>query len=265
MDKLILKIELRQWLLILSGLALAIFLFSKSPIAQSNHYHNFADGRFLWIPNYQNVLSNLIFIFAGYFAAVYIQFESLLGRERLFLITFVVGVFFTGFGSMYYHLIPNSETLFWDRLPMTVGFASFTFWLLSKSALKKISGSSLEIILFWMYLFLAIGTTIYWSWTESVNQGDLRPYYFVQIYSILAALIVVLTYRNNSYPRRGCVWLFACYVLAKVTEAFDSKIYSASFEIVSGHALKHLIAGVGCVLFLHYLNRWMKSTLATRT
>jgi hypothetical protein len=28
----------------------------------------------------------------------------------------------TGFGSSYYHWNPNDDTLFWDRLPMTLCF-----------------------------------------------------------------------------------------------------------------------------------------------
>ena len=34
------------------------------------------------------------------------------------------GIFLTGFGSSYYHLNPNDNTLFWDRLPMTFCFAA---------------------------------------------------------------------------------------------------------------------------------------------
>lgn len=260
MDKVILKLEIRQWILILSGISLAIFLFSKAPIAQTNHYHNFADERLFFIPNAQNVLSNLIFILAGYYAAISVSFEKFSYRDKLFLITFVVGVFFTGFGSMYYHLIPNTVTLFWDRLPMTVGFASFTYWLLSKSALKKLNSSITELALFLTYLIAAIGTTVYWSYTESMGRGDLRPYFFIQFFSILCALVVVLTYKTNSYPRVGCFWLFLCYVLAKVTEGLDEKIYSALFQVTSGHALKHIIAGIGCLLFLHYLNKWSQTS-----
>jgi hypothetical protein len=33
-----------------------------------------------------------------------------------------LGIFLTGFGSSYYHWNPNDDTLFWDRLPMTLCF-----------------------------------------------------------------------------------------------------------------------------------------------
>jgi hypothetical protein len=34
----------------------------------------------------------------------------------------LLGIFLTGFGSSYYHWNPNNDTLFWDRLPMTLCF-----------------------------------------------------------------------------------------------------------------------------------------------
>jgi hypothetical protein len=33
------------------------------------------------------------------------------------------GILLTGFGSSYYHWNPNDDTLFWDRLPMTLCLA----------------------------------------------------------------------------------------------------------------------------------------------
>lgn len=38
---------------------------------------------------------------------------------------FFMGVFFTGFGSAWYHLDPGNKTLIWDRLPMPIAFISF--------------------------------------------------------------------------------------------------------------------------------------------
>ena len=33
----------------------------------------------------------------------------------------------TAVGSSYYHLAPDNERLFWDRLPMTIAFSSNSF------------------------------------------------------------------------------------------------------------------------------------------
>ncbi len=258
-QKKILSLELRQWLIAVGSLGLLLFIFSKGPISQPPHYHNFADARGGIVPNWQNVFSNLIFILVGYFAAFQINFNLLSKRNQLYISTFFVGVYFTGFGSIYYHLNPNTETLFWDRLPMSVGFASFTFWLLSKTVLIKIQGKLSEIILFWFYIFFAAGTTVYWMFTESNNMGDLRPYFFVQFFSILAALLVVVFYSEKIYPRSACFYLFIFYVLAKITEKYDHQIFGLTAQFTSGHVLKHILAGLGCWIFLHYLSRWIKT------
>lgn len=39
---------------------------------------------------------------------------------------FFVGVLLTGLGSAYYHWRRDNATLFWDRLPMTIGFMALS-------------------------------------------------------------------------------------------------------------------------------------------
>src|SRR5215813_6215925 len=83
-------------------------------IPQDQNYHQFADQRtILGIPNFWNVVSNLPFLAVG---------ASGLRRFRYSpaTIVFFLGVFLTGIGSSYYHWDPKDDTLFWDRLPMTL-------------------------------------------------------------------------------------------------------------------------------------------------
>ena len=232
-----------------------IALFFVKPIAQDPHYHLFADERFFLIPYYQNVISNLIFIFVGFYAAVEIDFSKYSKRENLYLLTLVIGIFFTGFGSMYYHLNPTTETLFWDRVPMSLGFAGFTSWILSKTIFLKIKDKNYDLYFFAFLFTLSLGSVVYWSYTELLQRGDLRFYYIAQFGSILTTLLVVLLYDKNLYPQKACLSLFLFYVLAKVVEAYDRMAYDFSGHIISGHALKHLTAGLGCFLFLYYLKK----------
>jgi hypothetical protein len=98
----------------LAAASLAVLLLLP-PILQDQSYHRFADERTLFgIPNFWNVVSNLPFIVVG--AAGLRQFYRDPATLALFL-----GIFLTGFGSSYYHWNPNNDTLFWDRLPMTLG------------------------------------------------------------------------------------------------------------------------------------------------
>jgi hypothetical protein len=97
-------------------LASLVGLLLLPPIVQNQNYHDFADQRTLFgIPNFWNVVSNIPFIGIG--AVGLWQF----GRSQATMLLFL-GVFLTGFGSAYYHLEPSDQTLFWDRLPMAIGF-----------------------------------------------------------------------------------------------------------------------------------------------
>ena len=97
-------------------LASLLGLLLLPPIVQNQNYHDFADQRTLFgIPNFWNVISNMPFIGIG--AVGLWQF----GRSPATMLLFL-GIFLTGFGSGYYHLEPNDQTLFWDRLPMAISF-----------------------------------------------------------------------------------------------------------------------------------------------
>jgi hypothetical protein len=85
-------------------------------IPQDQHYHQFADQRaWFGIPNFWNVTSNLPFVAVG--AAGLWRFH-----ERPTTTVIFLGIFLTGFGSSFYHWDPSDNTLFWDRLPMTLCF-----------------------------------------------------------------------------------------------------------------------------------------------
>ncbi len=241
-------IDLNQFIILFGLFALLVCFFLQSPMPQTAHYHQFADSRSFLIPNYQNVISNFIFLFAAIYGFLFIDFKKIPRNEKVYLYTLIFGVFLTSVGSAYYHYSPNTETLFWDRLPMSFGFIGFVMWLFSKTAVKKN-----DLALFVVGLILAVGSVVYWSYTESQGRGDLRSYLFIQFGAILATLLVVILYRNVSYPRKACFYMLLFYVLAKVSEILDVKIYEVSLGITSGHALKHLLAGYGIYLFFRYL------------
>jgi len=45
---------------------------------------------------------------------------------------FFFGIALTAFGSGWFHLEPNNDTLVWDRLPMTIGFMSLVSIIVSE-------------------------------------------------------------------------------------------------------------------------------------
>ncbi len=82
---------------------------------------------------------------------------------------------------------------------------------------------------------------LYWHWFD-----DLRFYYWIQLIPLLTVPAVMALFR----PRYSHQWLLllalACYVLAKISEAYDREVFAFSRSLFSGHSLKHLLAASGC-------------------
>lgn len=222
-------------ILMLASLAGLLLL---PPIAQSQHYHDFADQRTIFgVPHFWNVVSNLPFIVIG--AAGLRQ-----SRRDPAIVALFLGILLTGFGSTYYHLNPNDSTLFWDRLPMAISFMAIL-----AIAIEERVDAKAGAILLWPLIAIGVFSLLLWRWT-----GDLRLYGWVQFFPAIALLLLFLLsppkYSDTSF------WLIAAalYALAKVFEFYDKVIYSAG-SIVSGHTLKHLAAAAACLVILKYFQR----------
>jgi hypothetical protein len=203
------------------------------PIPQDQSYHQFADQRtLLSVPNSWNVVSNFPFIVVG--AAGLSRFHRHSATCVLFL-----GIFLTGFGSSYYHWNPNNDTLFWDRLPMTLCFMA----MLAVVVEERVSAKAGPILL-WPLLAIGLCSLLLWRQTD-----DLRLYVWVQFFPVLALPLMFLLfqpkYTGTSY------WLIAAalYALAKLLEFYDNAVYSVG---LSGHTLKHLAAAAACFVILRY-------------
>jgi hypothetical protein len=218
------------------GIAAAAALAVMSPIAQDQGYHAFADARpLLGIPNVWNVVSNLPFMAVGA-AGLWLY------RKDAPAIALFAGFLLTGFGSAYYHLAPDDGTLFWDRLPMTIGFMA-----LLAGALGERYGAAVGRRALWPLLALGVASLLWWRWT-----GDLRPYVWVQFYPCLALPILYLWFPATT----GTAILITAavlYGLSKALEYYDGAIYAATGAIVSGHTLKHLAAAAACYALLRYI------------
>src|SRR5262245_48379806 len=157
---------------------------------QPQSYHDFADHRALFgVANFLDVASNVGFLIAGVAGLVVVmsvgRFER--GVERWPYAIFFVGVLLTAVGSSYYHLSPDNERLFWDRLPMTIAFMS----LISAQVVDRISVKAGLVLLLPM---LAVGaaSVVYWLETEREGAGNVMPYGILQAYSVVMLLILAL-------------------------------------------------------------------------
>jgi hypothetical protein len=210
-----------------------IALLPLPPLLQDQTYHQFADQRELFgIPNFWNVISNLPFIAVG--AVGLLAFR----RDAIAAVLFL-GIFLTGFGSSYYHLNPNDDTLFWDRLPMTISFAA----VLAAVVEERVDPRA-GVVLLRPLLAIGIFSLLLWRWTD-----DLRLYAWAQFFPLLVLIVILKLFPPKFTGAQYWGAAVAFYVLAKLLEYFDEGVFSFG-SIVSGHTLKHLAAAAGGLAIL---------------
>jgi hypothetical protein len=200
-----------------------LFLLLAPPLPQDQSYHSLADQRtLLGIRNFWDVMSNVPFAIVGLIGLFAL-------RDFASRIIFL-GIFFTAFGSAYYHLSPDNARLFWDRLPMTIVFMSLFALAIRRRALV------IPLVV------IGIASAVWWRFTD-----NLWPYAVVQFGPLIALFVIAIRREPGLRPVVGF------YALSKITEFFDQQIYSV-FPL-SGHTLKHLLAAVAT----WYIFRWLQS------
>jgi hypothetical protein len=243
----------RTWLIVgIKVLAVAAALLIPA-MPQPVGYHDFADHRDgFGIHNFLDVASNFGFLIVGVIGLVVAsgrraQFEFTI--ERWPYVIFFVGVTLTAAGSAYYHLAPDNETLFWDRLPMTLAFMA----LVCSQIVDRISiraGLGLLIPM----LILGAASVIYWHITERAGVGNVVPYGVLQAYSVVIVLLLAVLKPSRYTHGRILYWVFAWYVLSKILETYDAEVLEWG-HVVSGHTLKHLAAAAAGVAVWVMLTR----------
>lgn len=225
--------------------------------AQDIGYHNFADQRtMLGLPHAMNVLSNLPFIMVGIAGLIFMRSSRsrrtgifLDEDERLPYWIYFLGLIFTGLGSMFYHAHPTNETLTWDRM-----FLAITFMALFSAMLAERVHVWCARYLLWPLIIFGAASVLYWQYSERIEQGDLRFYFSAQFFPLLALPLMLLLYPPRYSGTGDLVAMLLAYGLAKVVEILDRELYAGS-GFVSGHTLKHLIAGLAAGLVLVMLSR----------
>lgn len=225
------------------------------PTPQPLSYHNFADQRtLLGVPHACNVLSNLPFVIVGIWGLAFMASSKsrrtgafLDSSERLPYWVYFLGLTLTGIGSAYYHANPNNATLVWDRLPLTIAFMGLFTAFLAERVHPWCARWLLAPL-----VVLGAASVFYWDWTESQGAGDLRPYFTVQFFPLFGLAFMLLLYPPRYTGSADLVASLGCYALAKIVEILDKEIYAGS-GFVSGHTLKHLVAGLAAWFILHML------------
>jgi len=217
-------------------------------IPQDINYHNFADKRNMFhLPNFWNVVSNVPYFVVGMMALyklLILNRLQILQEAKATYVIFFIGVTLVSFGSGYYHLAPNNQTLVWDRLPMTIAFMALFSFVISEFLSLRLGKN-----LLFPLLFLGIGSVLYWFFGELENHGDLRAYVLVQFLPMIVMPLMFLFLKPSFSLVRGYWYLLICYLMAKVFEALDTQIYEL-LGFISGHSLKHIISAIGVYILL---------------
>jgi hypothetical protein len=231
----------------------------RGPMPQPLDYHDFADQRqLLGVPHALNVLSNAPFLIVGVLGLAFVVRDSpqrhkafIQAAERWPYVIFFIGVTLTAFGSAYYHLDPvhaGNERLVWDRLPMGLAFMALFDAVLGER-LSVRAGRWLLAPL----LAAGLGSVLYWHVTEMQGHGDLRPYYLVQFYPVLAIPLMLLLFPPRYTRGQDLIVAVAWYAGAKLFEMLDRPVYELLGHAVSGHTIKHLLAATSAYWVLRML------------
>ena len=234
------NIRLKSWQL--AGVTVVLWLLLRvavGPLPQWLTYHDFADERtWLGVPRAGDVLTNLAILAAGLWGASLARRVRVDRDERIAYLLLVVGAIATAFGSAWYHLAPDNATLVWDRLPMAAVMTATLALVMADRIDSRYGRESLVPL-----GIVALGSVVVWALTEWAGRGDLLFYLIVRT-GIAAVILWMLVLRTGRHS--GAVWLLAAVALNVVMvacEGNDRAIWAFTGETVSGHNLKHLIAG----------------------
>jgi len=233
-----------RWLLVAVSVAAVAAALLLPPVPQDPAYHAFSDSAPVFgVPSFWNVASNVPFLMVGAWGLSAAP-AVLPTVPRPTYLLFCLGVMLVGVGSAYYHYAPTSDTLVWDRLPITIAFMA----LFSIVIGDRIS-ARLGRLLLWPLVLAGVLSVMYWDWTELQGRGDLRPYGLVQFLPMLLMPIMLLTEKGSGL-RASWLWgTLGTYGLAKLAEHYDAVIHVAT-GVVSGHSLKHLLGALAVFLAL---------------
>jgi hypothetical protein len=140
--------------------------------------------------------------------------------------------------------VPGDARLVRDRLPLTLVLAALLTFLLADRIHPVFATVAL-----WAHRGAGRGRRPVGGWTRWLGADDLRLYRLVRIGTGVAIACLRLRRERHS----GAPWLWAALALditMTLVERLDNELYSATGTFVSGHNVKHVLAGVllGCTL-----------------
>ena len=91
-------------------------------------------------------------------------------------------------------------------------------------------------------LVLGMFSVVYWRLTD-----DLRLYALVQFLPLIIIAVLLVCYEPRHSGQLQQALALILYALAKVSEDRDYEIFTLTKERISGHSLKHILAGMASI------------------
>lgn len=229
------------YLPLFTTLSICALMVAHGPITQLAHYNEFANQTaFMGLPRAADVLSNLAFVLValwGIFMLWPQRDHQHIQAGRHGYLLFLVGLLLTALGSGFYHLAPDNARLVWDRLPIALACAGLLAAVRAENVPNARSG--MDAILLGLF---AIASVAWWRITDEHANGDLRLYLLLQGLPLILIPMWQSIYRAPAMDRLAFGFALLLYIVAKAAEIMDQQLFS-TFGVISGHTLKHLIAG----------------------
>ncbi|MEJ2766394.1 hypothetical protein VV869_20775 [Photobacterium sp. MCCC 1A19761] len=233
-------------------IVLAGLLVYFAPITQSRNFYQYADQRpWLGIPNFVNVITNLPFLWVGVLGLARLRQSPSQAKpttfpsgSRTLYIAFYLGLITAFFASGFYHLTPEPWRLALDRLGICIAFMAFYCMVLASYISPGLARLFLPLVL---YSVAAVG---YWYLSEqTAGRGDLSAYILVQLIPIIHLPLILWLFRGSpAHSTASSLYYLSAllaYLLAKWAESNDAELFHRTDELISGHSIKHLLAGLG--------------------
>jgi hypothetical protein len=132
---------------------------------------------------------------------------------------------------------------------------SVAFMSLVAAVLAERIDIKLGTRMFLPLIVTGVASVLAWHWSEQQGRGDLRPYYFVQFYPMLALPLLLLGLPSRYTKTSDFLLALGWYLVAKLCEhPGDAPIYELG-HVISGHTLKHLAAAAGAYWILRAIDR----------
>lgn len=229
---------------IMSAVGLA---YGYLPQADPPAYFDFANqAMWLGIPNAADVLSNVPFVIAGVLGLKWLlQSHMDVGMYRLLALGLSVSAMAIGAGSAYFHWAPSEATLFWDRLPMALFFSMFIALVVTDRIGPRFGLGTAYVL-----IPLGVMTVVGWG----LNICDLRPYIILQFGGLLSIFLILALTRPGRIRPAVYTAGFTLYLAAKLAEAADHTVFEFTYQWLSGHTLKHILAGAAMLALLKFID-----------